>query len=171
MLSRRDGMTAAERAEASGKIAERAAAMVDAKVVALYASKGSEVDTAALDVALRARGVTVVYPRVVDGQRELVFRAVEVGELLPSRFGLREPASGDAVPLAAIEVMFVPGLAFDREGWRVGWGHGHYDATLAAAPRARAIGLAFDCQIVDAVAHEPHDARLHGVLTEIGLYP
>jgi 5-formyltetrahydrofolate cyclo-ligase len=54
----------------------------------------------------------------------------------------------------------IPGLAFDRDGWRVGWGHGYYDATLAGAPDALRIGLAFETQMVESVEHDPHDAHL-----------
>ena len=64
----------------------------------------------------------------------------------------------------------VPGLAFDRAGGRIGWGRGHYDATLAAAPNARRIGLAFECQLVAEVPHAPHDVRLHFVVTELDTY-
>jgi 5-formyltetrahydrofolate cyclo-ligase len=171
VLSRRDALTADQRADASAKIAERAHPLLAAhRVVALYAPKGSEVDTAALDASLRATGVRVVYPRVVDGRRELAFHEVAIAELVPSRFGLREPLDGDAVALHSIDAFCIPGLAFDRDGWRVGWGHGHYDATLAAAPAAARIGLAFECQLVEQVAHDPHDARVHVVVTEIDTY-
>ncbi len=167
ILSRRDALTPAERATASARIAERAQLELAAmKTVALYATKGSEVDTSTLDAALRAAGIIVVYPRVVEGQRELAFVASALGDLSASRFGLREPLRGEPVELGAIDAFCVPGLAFDRAGWRVGWGRGHYDATLAAAPRALRIGLAFDCQLVDEIEHDPHDARLHLVVTE-----
>lgn len=177
MLSRRDGLTAEERASASVRIAERAVAELSATrplrdaVVALYAPKGSEVDTGALDHALRAAGCRVVYPRVIDGQRELGFREVAPSELLPSRFGLREPAlEHRELALAEIHAFCVPGLAFDRLGWRIGWGHGHYDATLAAAPHALRVALAFECQLVDEVTHDAHDARMHVIVTEAATY-
>ncbi len=170
-------MTARARTDASARICERAHALLasmlrlDHAVVALYAPKGSEVDTAALDHALRTAGARVAYPRVVDGQRELVFREVTPGELVPSRFGLREPLLEHAeVALADIDVFCVPGVAFDRDGWRIGWGHGHYDATLSRVPRAHCVGLAFDAQLVDDIAHDPHDARMHAVVTEAHTY-
>ncbi len=176
-LSLRDALTGEQRARASEQICERAQAelaatmRLDEAVIAIYAPKGSEVDTGPLDRALRAVGARVVYPRVVDGQRELVFREVTPGELVPSRFGLREPLlEHREVPLSEIHVFFVPGVAFDRHGWRIGWGHGHYDATLAHAPGALYVGLAFDCQLVDDIAHDPHDARMHLVLTETTTY-
>ncbi len=173
MLSRRDGMPADERVRASAAIATRVLDLIGARVaagaaIAIYAPKGSEVETAALDAQLRDRGFTVAYPRVVDGQRELMFRAVTIDELEPSSYGLREPRldAGTAIELASIAAFAIPGLAFDRTGGRIGWGRGHYDATLAAAPRALRIGLAFDCQLVDEIEHDPHDARLHLVVTE-----
>jgi 5-formyltetrahydrofolate cyclo-ligase len=176
VLSRRDALTPEQRAAASARITASALAELSTRfdqlsapiTVALYAPKGSEVDTTALDAALRAHGITVVYPRVIDDQPELVFRAVALDELVTSRFGLREPpiARQGAVALPSIDVFFVPGLAFDRLGGRIGWGHGHYDATLAAAPNALRIGLAFDCQVLDRVPRDPHDAVLHLVVTE-----
>src|SRR5437867_2990352 len=73
--------------------------------------------------------------------------------------------------LPAIDAFVVPGLAFDRAGGRVGWGRGHYDATLAAArPDALRIGIAFECQVIDHVPHDPHDALLHYVVTERDVY-
>jgi 5-formyltetrahydrofolate cyclo-ligase len=175
-LSRRDDLSIDERARASARICERALAELTSGstrelVIAVYSPKASEVDTGSLDRALRAAGHRVVYPRVVEGQRELVFREVAPGELVASRFGLREPLHGAReVELAAIDAFCIPGIAFDRDGWRIGWGHGHYDATLAHAPGARRLGLAFECQLIDAVEHDPHDARMHAVITEANLY-
>src|SRR5262249_3060380 len=140
-----------------------------AGMVALYAAKGSEVATEQIDAFARARGLVVAYPRVNGQARLLTFHAVTLDELVPARFGLREPRlDAPAVELGEIAAVVVPGLAFDRAGGRIGWGRGHYDATfVAASPRALRIGLAFECQIVDAVAHEPHDAALNIIITEV----
>ena len=176
VLSRRDAMTANERAAASELIAERASQLIAGSLqsgaaIALYAPKGSEVDTALVDASARARGLRVAYPRVVDGDRRLELREATPEALVPSRFGLREPVGGEVVAIAEIAAFVVPGLAFDRAGWRIGWGRGHYDATLAAAtPSALRIGLAFECQLIDEVPHDPHDARLHYVVTEAATY-
>jgi 5-formyltetrahydrofolate cyclo-ligase len=171
MASRRDAMTPAERATASAEICRRAVELaLPHQRIALYASKGSEVDTAGIDEALRARGAIVVYPRVLDDRLELLFRAVQRTELERGRFGLLEPALGEALDPATIDLILVPGLAFDRDGWRIGWGRGYYDATLKLATQAVSVGLAFECQLVDEVPHEPHDTRLTHVLTEMNLY-
>ncbi len=175
LLAQRDALSEVERAEKSQRIAEAADALlanVEAgAVVALYASKGSEVSTAGIDAAARARGLVVAYPRVIGDGRPLAFHAARTDELVPAGFGLREPPlHAPEIELAKIAVFFVPGLAFDRGGGRVGWGRGHYDATLAAAPGARRVGLAFDFQLVDGVPCEPHDAPLHVILTEVATY-
>ncbi len=166
-------MTEEARAEASTRIAERAAAELagiePGKLVALYATKGSEVETRALDREVQKRGLVAVYPRVVAGTRELEFCIANVDDLVVARFGLREPAAFErVVEIADIALFFVPGVAFDREGGRIGWGRGHYDATLAKAkPEARRIGLAFECQVVDRIDREAHDAKMTAIVTEV----
>jgi len=176
-LARRDALAAEERAAASVAICDAANALlaqrvVPGAVVALYAAKGSEVDTARIDAAARAAGLVVVYPRVSEGVRSLMFHGVTLDELAPTRFGLREPnADAPRVEVADIAAFVVPGLAFDRAGGRIGWGRGHYDATFAAAsPSALRIGLAFECQLVEHVAPEPHDVALHILITELATY-
>ena len=170
-------MTAAERAAASAVICDAANAVLAARlspgaVVAVYAAKGSEVDTGRIDAAARARGLVVAYPRVNGRARLLAFHAVAPEALAPSGFGLREPsADAPAVAVDAIAAFMVPGLAFDPTGGRLGWGRGHYDATLAAAsPGALRIGLAYERQVVEEVAREPHDAALHFIITEVATH-
>jgi 5-formyltetrahydrofolate cyclo-ligase len=175
-LALRDAMTAAERAAASAVICDAANAMLAARLapgetVALYAAKGSEVDTQRIDAFARARGLVVAYPRVNGQARRLAFHAVPIEALAPARFELREPsADAPAVAVEDISVFVVPGLAFDRAGGRIGWGRGHYDATLAAAPRALRIGLAYERQVVDQVAREAHDVALHIIITEVATH-
>lgn len=176
LLALRDTLSEPERAARSRKIAEAADAVLAAHagpsdIVAMYAAKGSEVDTTAIDDAARARGMIVAYPRVIDDGVALAFHVARLDDLVPARYGLREPPpDAPSIALDQIAVFFVPGLAFDRGGGRVGWGRGHYDATLAAAPGAWRVGLAFDFQLVDGVPREAHDALLHEILTEVATY-
>jgi 5-formyltetrahydrofolate cyclo-ligase len=172
-LALRDAMTVAERAAASAAICGAANAVLAAQlspgqVVALYATKGSEVDTARIDPFARGRGLVVAYPRVNGRARLLAFHAVPPEALAPSQFELREPsADAPAVAVEDIAAFVVPGLAFDRTGGRLGWGRGHYDATFAAAPQARRIGLAYERQVMEQVAREAHDVALHILITEV----
>jgi 5-formyltetrahydrofolate cyclo-ligase len=140
-------------------------------VIALYAGKGSEVATHEIDAFARTRGLRVVYPRVAHNHKELDLGEVPLAALVPTRWGLLEPAA-DA-PLVAVEdvaAFVIPGIAFDRAGGRLGWGLGHYDATLARAMGALRLALAFECQIVDAVPREPHDIAVHYIITEVATH-
>jgi 5-formyltetrahydrofolate cyclo-ligase len=158
-------------------ICERAADVIAIRcaagsLIALYAHKGSEVETAALDERLRASGFRIAYPRVVDESRVLAFFEVAIDALGKSRWGLREPnADADRVAIETIAAFVVPGLAFDRAGGRIGWGKGHYDATLTAARAdAECIGLAFECQVVENVPRESHDVALDAIITEVATH-
>jgi 5-formyltetrahydrofolate cyclo-ligase len=176
MLARRDALASHDRELASMRIAERVndlLSMTDCRTVALYAPKGSEVETWLIDEHVRATGGRIAYPRIVGSQRELELHEVVPEQLVAGQFGLREPKADwrNIVGVVEIQAFIVPGLAFDRRGGRIGWGKGHYDATLASAsPKALRIGIAFDTQLIDAVARDPHDIDLSHVVTESATY-
>jgi 5-formyltetrahydrofolate cyclo-ligase len=140
--------------------------------LAMYAAKGSEVATAGIDAAARARGVRVVYPRIVGAERRLVFHEVSLDEMMPGSFGIAEPREdARVIDLVEIGAFLVPGVAFDRaSGARLGWGRGHYDETLSVVPAALRIGLAFEIQLIDGIAHEPHDVAMNLIVTEVATY-
>lgn len=178
LLARRDGLTVDERDSKSAAIAARVAPLLGelaarspGAIVALYAEKGSEVSTGLIDAAAREAGLRVVYPRVVAGERVLAFHHATRDQLVSTRLALREPREELPVaPLEDIMAFVVPGLAFDRSGGRVGWGRGHYDATFSSARLdALRVGVAFDCQVVDRVPREAHDALVHAVASETAL--
>jgi 5-formyltetrahydrofolate cyclo-ligase len=171
LLGARRGLPPEERARRSREIAARFAtlhAFARARVVALYAAAGAEVDTAPLAELALAAGKRVAYPRVVAGARTLDFALSSPDALVPGALGTRAPPAGaPAVALDAIDLVVVPGVAFDADGRRLGRGGGYYDATLALLPPASArFGAAFELQLVGAVPEEPHDVRLDGVVTE-----
>jgi 5-formyltetrahydrofolate cyclo-ligase len=177
LLAVRDAMAPGERALASAAICDAANAALETRLspgqaVALYAAKGSEVETTSLDRALRERGWLIAYPRVSWETDRLAFHAVDLAALVPARAGLREPrADAPVVETEAIAAFVVPGLAFDRAGGRIGWGRGHYDRAFAAAsPAALRIGLAYERQVLDEVAREAHDVALHIIITEVATY-
>ncbi len=173
LRAHRDALTTGVRTAASASIAAQVNALLDARlaaneVLAVYAAKGTEVDTSGIVEHAARRGVTVVYPRVAGDDRTLAFHAVTAAELAPGRFGLLEP-SADArrIALARIAAFVVPGLAFDRSGGRIGWGRGYYDATLAQVASALRIGIAFECQVIDHVPRDPHDVPMSFLITEV----
>ena len=107
------------------------------------------------------------YPRIVG--RELEARMVTaVTQLRPAAFGLREPdlEQTTVVDPATLDLVVVPGLAFTRDGGRLGRGRGYYDRFLAALPaEVSTVALAFACQMRDTLPMEPHDYRVQMVFT------
>jgi 5-formyltetrahydrofolate cyclo-ligase len=125
-----------------------------------------EIDIRALLAALHDHGHPVLLPQTPPRGQPLIFRRWQPGaEMVRERFGTFRPAGHEGRP----DVLFVPLLAFDRAGHRLGYGGGYYDRTLAGLPQARAIGCAFAAQECDAVPAGVHDMRLHAVATERGL--
>lgn len=134
--------------------------------VALYWPDDGEIDPRPLAAALADRGVPLALPAGAGGG--LRFRAwAPGGPLAPGPWGIPEPPA--AAPEVRPGVVACPVVAFDRAGFRLGRGGGHYDRALAAlAPGARAVGLAFAGQEVERVPREPHDRPLGLILTEAG---
>jgi len=142
-----------------------------AAVVAGYAAKGAELDVwQSIDNVIR-HGRTVVCPRVTERSPRLCFhRVIERSELRPQAFGVAEPQAGaPEVPLEAIDVFLVPGLAFDSAGGRLGYGGGYYDEVIArvrARGRGLFVGCGYDFQLVDTCPRGQGDQRVDCVVTD-----
>jgi len=80
-------------------------------------------------------------------------------------FQIEEPDGDDTVDVSEIELIVVPGVAYDPEGNRVGRGKGYYDRLLSST-HATKIGIAYDFQVVDSIDAEPHDVRVDVVITD-----
>jgi 5-formyltetrahydrofolate cyclo-ligase len=137
-------------------------------VVAGYHAHQSEADPARLLLALAHAGAPIAFPRIVRPGAALEFHLVPEGEILqPGAYGIHEPL--DHWPRVRPDILLVPLLAYDDHGYRLGYGGGYYDRTLAALPQARAVGIAYAGQRVDFLPHDAHDCRLDAILTENGL--
>ena len=136
-----------------------------AHVVLLYWSMADEVQTHEM-VEQWYRQKTVLLP-CVDGD-DLRLRQYTGPECMVSgeQFGIGEPTGEEWTDLAAVELIAVPGVAFDREGNRMGRGRGFYDRLLKSTPNAVKIGLAYDFQMMDTIPTEPHDVRMNLVITD-----
>ncbi len=158
-------MSAAERAEKSTALAAQLAARVDGSgLVFGFAPMRLEPDwTGAMGDSWK-----VALPRI-EGS-ELRFHRVEnLSRLVKGPMGAREPGISEVIPLAEAGAVLVPGLAFDRAGARLGRGGGFYDRLLAgAALSGRRIAICFECQVVERVPVEPHDAEIDAIVTEAG---
>ena len=147
-----------------------------AGTVLSYIGVSSEVATG--EVVRRAlnEGKRLAVPWVApEGLRATFIRSLE--EVALARFGLLEPPPAlrsdpaRACRPGEVDLFVIPGVAFDRAGGRLGHGRAYYDRLL---PQARAgahfIGLAFECQMVDAVPMDEKDIRMHAVVTEVAVY-
>ncbi len=145
-------------------------ALAPGAIVAAYAAIRSEVDSAPFAARARGRGLRVAYPRIT-ADHELAFALADRADLAPGPMGIPEPeASAPPLDLAAIDVFVIPAIAFDPTGARLGWGGGYYDRTLARAPHARRVGVAFASQLVASVPTDGHDQRVHLIVTEVALH-
>jgi len=157
VLAGRDAIPPERRTAMGARVAERFLSLPEveaAGTVMLFWAFGSEVPTGPMIARLHARGVDVALPRIEDG--ELVpIRYAPGDPTTEVYFGAREPAVGEAIAPAAIDVVTVPGVAFDRRGRRVGYGGGYYDRFLAGlrggpgAPPPFTASPAFAVQVVE----------------------
>lgn len=117
----------------------------------------------------RARGLRLALPLVIAPAKPLAFREwLPDGELQPDRYGIPTPVAGD---LLTPDLLLLPVNAFDAAGYRLGYGGGFFDRTLAALqPRPPAIGVGFEGCRVASILPEAHDQRLDAVVTEAGFW-
>jgi len=139
--------------------------------VMVYASKAHEVDTHRLISWLLSSGTGVVVPIIEQETRTLRLSYLrDPAVLRPGTFSVPEPL-GNEIPVlpSEIRLVVVPMIAFDRRGYRLGYGAGYYDRFLSSHPWMRKIGVAFSCQEVDAVPADENDVPMDLVVTEEGV--
>jgi 5-formyltetrahydrofolate cyclo-ligase len=173
VLRERDAIPADLRASASGAIVAALAARDDfasAATLLLTLPFGSEWDTRPLIQAALNRGKRVALPRVNEGSRMLDLCAVtDIANDAVSGFrGISEPGMHcELLPVDAIDWVLVPGIAFDLEGRRVGYGGGYYDRLLPLlSSHALRVAGAFDVQVVERVPAAAHDLAIDVLVTE-----
>ena len=139
-----------------------------ARVVMLYLSTPTEVDTASIALRCWQDGKQVVVPKVSWDQRRML--PVEISSLkdgLTNTGPVREPIEGKPIPLDLIDLVIVPGLGFTATGYRIGRGMGFYDRFLAQPDFiGRTCGLAFEEQVVESLPVLDHDVPLCMLATD-----
>jgi len=140
----------------------------DNLVISGYHPIGSELDPRPLLVKLRRAGHSIALPVVLEKHAPLLFREWSEGDQMSlGPFGVKEPLPGS--PEAMPNVLLVPLLAFDRRGYRLGYGGGFYDRTLTLLRKQGtplAVGVGFAAQEVDAVPVAEYDQPLNWIVTE-----
>ncbi|HSA59434.1 MAG TPA: 5-formyltetrahydrofolate cyclo-ligase [bacterium] len=132
--------------------------------VALYASVRGEVSTEWIFGQLQKRGCRTFFPRVTGERIEFV-PVPDWGRLVPDRWEIPAPLEGESVSLEEVEAVLVPGVAFDEQGNRLGFGKGYYDRCLSGF-QGRKIGLAYDFQVVPEIPRMETDLVCHWIVTE-----
>lgn len=168
ILDRRNQLQKADILEKSSDIAEslfRLEQYKNAKSVMLFASFGNEVGTHEI-IRKSLANKTVLLPKVESHEIEPSL-ILDFDSLVPSgKWGILEPIELMKVAYKNIDLVLVPGIAFDRRGFRLGFGFGYYDKFLKKVPKAVKIGLAFDFQVVDKIPKEEHDVPVDFIITE-----
>ena len=175
MLARRNAMTSAEAESKSKAIAANLMKIKEYKeaaTVLFYAAKGNEARTENLIKAALASGKRALMPVTDMAKKEIVGAEIKDydADLMNGPFGILEPKRKIAVDEKAIDVVVVPGVAFDLACHRLGYGYGYYDKLLhrlaAKNPGMAAIGLSYDFQVVEKLPAEGHDHKLDRIVTE-----
>lgn len=172
-LARRDALDADYRQHAAEAIASLPFPVPVPKgtIVSGFFPMKTELSLLPLMRALEKNGAQIALPRIVGRGNPLSMRAWKFGDpLVPGQWGIREPAP-EAKEVAP-DILLVPFAAFDRRGYRVGYGAGYYDMTIAglkAKKKVVTVGFGFEAQEVGECPVEAHDQKLDFLITEVGL--
>jgi 5-formyltetrahydrofolate cyclo-ligase len=176
MRRRRSAVSPEEARHAARELAERAVTLPElegGRGLLVCLSFGDELDTGPLMECLLKEGSELFVPRVERETHGMTLHRYPC-RLETLGFGLRQPAPEvPALDPASIDetldAALLAGLAFDRAGYRLGYGRGYFDRFLVARSFP-AFGIGYDFQLVDRLPHEPHDVPLAGVVTDREMY-
>ena len=143
------------------------------KIIASYISFKSEISTRFLNKFIFRNNKTLCLPVINKNSETLIFRKYDYfTKLIPGKFGILEPSETNEEILP--EIILTPCLAFDKNGFRLGYGGGYYDKTFIYLRKKNhkfiSIAVAFDGQRVDEVVHNSFDQKINYILTEKELY-
>ena len=166
-LSRRDALDLDNRLEWDAEITAHVLSLPvwkgSAGPVSAYWPMRSEADPRPILEALHERGLPLCLPAIVE--KRMIFRRWAPYEpIVPGGFGTLVPTPDQ--PEVKPAILLVPLAAFDRRGYRIGYGKGYYDRALSELGPTISIGIGYAAQEVEAVPDEPHDQRLDWIVTE-----
>lgn len=177
----RDAIPVELRSELSEAACRHAAGLMEQRAAGsmlVYVPFRSELDTWPLIRWAWNSGVSVAVPRSCKEDRFLeLYMVTDPDDLQKGAYGIMEPDPERVEPCDEVpDVIWVPGLAFDRRGGRLGYGGGYYDrlqerfaAGRQTEPKPLWIGLGYELQIMEQVPADRHDLRLDGLVTESGI--
>lgn len=160
-------MTAAQRAEHSARLCGHVLCLPqwqEARVVMLYNALPDEVDLTILMKHVWKEKKRVLLPKVVN-EAEMEVRMVNPDTpFTTGAYGIDEPDGSTFHDFLSIDLVLVPGMAFDGRGHRLGRGKGYYDRFLSRLPRAFKLGVCFPYQLLEAVPTDSFDCQVDSVL-------
>ncbi|AYO31526.1 5-formyltetrahydrofolate cyclo-ligase [Biomaibacter acetigenes] len=173
-LKTRSELAAEDIIEKSAKIMSRLFSLSEfrgAKTIMFYVDAGNEVKTRDGLTKALSEGKRVVVPKVKKGYGLLAIEIKSLDELSPGTFGILEPAGEKGISPEEIDLVVVPGVAFDKRGNRMGYGAGYYDSFLPKLrPEVKKVAVAFEIQVTDSLPAEEHDVKMDLIITENTIY-
>ncbi len=138
---------------------------LDNEVYLFYVPIRNEVDLLPLARDLFNMGKTVLFPRIIDYERIIPYIVEDINfDFVKGAFGIPEP---DTKPFySEIDIIFVPGIVFGRNGYRIGYGKAYYDVFLNSYPYKKTVGVSYDFQLIEEVPYDEDDAKLNAIVTE-----
>ncbi len=134
--------------------------------VGLYHAMKGEVDVSSLKEVFDRYNISYAYPRVLEDHETMVFQTTSQTTILQKQaFGFYAPEADEAL-ITQPELLLVPGLSFDKQGNRLGFGKGHYDRYLSSHSHIKCIGVCASQQMRECIPAEPHDEPMKHILTE-----
>ena len=170
MVARRAALSEAEHADFSARIVGNLeAALPVPAIVAFCWPIKHEPDVRDIVARWVRQGAIAALPVVIEPDAPLAFRAWhDKSTLVPDRYGIPTPADGEfLIP----DLILLPLNGFDAAGYRLGYGGGYFDRTLAAlSPRPVAVGVGFEINRLESIRPEAHDQRLDWIVTDAGAF-
>jgi 5-formyltetrahydrofolate cyclo-ligase len=137
-------------------------------IIGLYAPIGDELDPRIFGHSLEKAGFKLALPVIETKGAPLLFKLWGQGDpLIKGAYDIQEPEA--TAPTIIPDVIIVPLLGYDDDCYRLGWGGGYYDRTIAKYSAIKAFGFAYAAQIIDKLPREKHDLPLQGIITETGI--
>jgi 5-formyltetrahydrofolate cyclo-ligase len=168
VLADRDSMLPSQRSAKSREIEERLFSLPEfksARAILFFVSFRSEVETVPMIRRVLDDGKSVILPKVKGTELEL-FEIKNIDkDVSPGAWGILEPCEIAPAKLEDLDIIIVPGAAFDEQGNRLGYGAGFYDKLLSKFKKPT-VALAFEEQILPKISVDPHDVPVKKIVTE-----
>ncbi len=174
MISKQDIRKMLRQRESTGSSAEASAIIsqlrhhphvLSARTLLLYSSLPDEVPTQELIDEFVSKGKTVLLPRVINDTDMELRHYTGGSDLKKGAFGIMEPTGELFTDYNKIDVAIIPGVAFDKEGHRLGRGKGYYDRFLPLLPNAYKIGVCYPSRLLEHIPTDEHDIHMDEIIS------